>query len=290
MPNTFQIDLIGDLLHMLSYPFMVHAFEAGTLVAIIAGLIGYLVVLRRSSFAAHALAHSGFAGGAAAVLLGVSPVFGLLGFTSASGAGMALLGRRASERDMETGTVLAFVLGLGLLFVSLYRGGSANEVYSLLFGQILGISTDGVWITFGAFVAIAAIASVVYRPLLFSALDEDVAEAKGMPVAGLNLLFMLLVAIAVSMAIQVVGVLLVFSLTITPAAIAIRISNRPVVAISIAIAVALAATWTGLFVSWFQPYPVSFLITTIVFGAYLVVRSLRWIARGSTPRVDRPTD
>ena len=269
----FSPDLIGDVQQMLRYPFMVNAFEAGGLIAVVAGLVGYLVILRRSAFAAHALAHTGFSGGAAAVLFGVNPVFGLLLFTTASGGGIALLGRRAAQRDVETGTVLAFMLGLGLLFVNLYQGGSANEVYSLLFGEILGIGSGAVLLTFGAFVGLVALAALAYRPLLFSALDEDVAEAKGMPILLLGFVFMVLVAVAVSMAVQVVGVLLIFSLLVTPGAIAVRLSHRPAQAVAIAIAVALGSTWLGLFIAWYEPYPVSFFITTTSFGLYLIVRA-----------------
>lgn len=281
----FSFDIIGDVQQMLRYQFMVDAFETGALIAIVAGFIGYLVILRRATFASHALAHTGFAGGAAAVLAGINPVYGLLIFTSGSGMTMALLGRRAAARDLETGTVLAFMLGLGLLFVNLYRGGSADEVYSLLFGEILGISPSAVLLTFEAFVVIVLLSLTVYRPLLFSALDEDVAEAKGMPTLLLGLVFLVLVAITVSMAIQVVGVLLIFSLTVTPAAIAVRLSQRPLVAIGIAIAVALAGTWLGLFVAWYEPYPVSFFITTFVFALYLLVRGVEFLrARSARPR------
>jgi zinc/manganese transport system permease protein len=266
------LDPFAELHRILSYAFMVHAFEAGGLIAIVAGLVGYLVILRRSAFAAHALAHSGFAGGAGAVLLGVNPIFGLLAFTGASGAGMAVLGRRASQRDMEVGTVLAFMLGLGLLFINLYRGGVATATYSLLFGQVLGISADAVVLTAEVFVVLLIVLAVVYRPLLFSALDEDVAEAKGMPIVGLNLLFLLLVAVAVSMAVQVVGVLLIFSLLVTPAAVATRLSRTPLVAMAISVGVALGSTWAGLLVAWYEPYPVSFFITAFVFALYLIVR------------------
>ncbi|MCI4318948.1 MAG: metal ABC transporter permease [Thermoplasmata archaeon] len=275
--TTFSYDIIGDLQQMLGYQFMVHAFEAGTLVAIIAGLVGYLVVLRRSAFAAHALAHTGFAGAAGAVLLGVNPVYGLVLFTSVSGSGMAVLGQRASQRDVEIGTVLAFMLGLGLLFINLYRGGVATETYSILFGEILGIDSASVLLTFEVFLALLVASFVVYRPLLFSALDEDVSQAKGMPTLALGIIFMLLVAIAVSMAVQVVGVLLVFALMVTPAAIAVRLTTRPLYAVAISVGVALAATWLGLFIAWYVQYPVSFFITTLVFGCYLLVRVIGWL-------------
>ncbi|MCI4363122.1 MAG: metal ABC transporter permease [Thermoplasmata archaeon] len=282
--SAFSYDLIGDVQQMLRYQFMVHAFEAGTLIAIVAGIVGYLVVLRRSAFAAHALAHTGFAGAAGAVLLGVNPVFGLLLFTTVSGSAMATLGRRAAHRDVEIGTVLAFMLGLGLLFINLYRGGVATETYSILFGEILGISGDAVLLTLEAFVVLLLVLAVVYRPLLFSALDEDVAEAKGLSILLLGVIFMLLVAVAVSMAVQVVGVLLVFSLMVTPAAIAVRLSNRPGYAIAISIGVALGATWAGLFVAWYEPYPVSFFITSIVFALYLAVRASQALAEWAGKR------
>jgi zinc/manganese transport system permease protein len=267
----FSVNLLIDLEEMFQYQFMQHAFEAGTLVAIIAGIVGYFVVLRRSSFAAHALSHIGFAGAAGAVLVGVSPVFGLLLFTSVGGIGITALGPRASQRDVQIGTVLAFMLGLGVLFISLYTG-YATEAYSILFGEILGISSLDVIVTAVAGLIILVVLAVVFRPLLFASLDEDVAEAKGLPMHLLGMIFMLLVALATSIAVQVVGVLLIFSLMVTPAAIAQRLAKRPWRAVITSVVVALAATWLGLFVAFYEPYPVSFFITSIVFVLYLVVR------------------
>ena len=267
----FNANLLIDLQQMFQYQFMQHAFEAGTLVAIIAGIIGYFVVLRRSSFAAHALSHIGFAGAAGAVLVGVSPVFGLLLFTTVGGMGITALGPRASHRDVQIGTVLAFMLGLGVLFISLYTG-YATEAYSILFGEILGISSIDVLVTAVAGLAILCIVAVVFRPLLFASLDEDVAEAKGLPMHLLGMIFMLLVALATSIAVQVVGVLLIFSLMVTPAAIASRLAKRPWRAIITSVAISLTATWLGLFIAFYEPYPVSFFITTIVFVLYLAVR------------------
>jgi zinc/manganese transport system permease protein len=241
------------------------------LVAIVAGIVGYFVVLRRSSFAAHALSHIGFSGAAAAVLIGVSPVYGLLLFTGVGGLGIAALGRRAAQRDVQIGTVLAFMLGLGVLFISLYTG-YATEAYSILFGEILGISFSDVLLTAVAGVIILVLVAAVYRPLLFASLDEDVAEAKGMPVLLLGIIFMLLVAVATSFAVQVVGVLLIFSLMVTPAATAQQLAKRPRQVIIISVTIALIATWLGLFIAFYEPYPVSFFITSIVFVFYLFVR------------------
>jgi zinc/manganese transport system permease protein len=268
---TFSINPWIDLQQMLQYQFMQHAFEAGTIVAIVAGIVGYFVVLRRSSFAAHALSHIGFSGAAAAVLIGVSPVYGLLLFTSVGGLGIAALGRRAAQRDVQIGTVLAFMLGLGVLFISLYTG-YATEAYSILFGEILGISLSDVLLTLVAGVIILVLVAAVYRPLLFASLDEDVAEAKGMPVLFLGIIFMLLVAVATSFAVQVVGVLLIFSLMVTPAATAQQLAKKPRQVIIISVVIALIATWLGLFIAFYEPYPVSFFITTIVFALYLAIR------------------
>jgi len=266
-----HMNILGDFFQMFQYDFIQHAFEAGTLVAIVAGIVGYFVVLRHSSFAAHALSHIGFAGAAGAVLLGVNPVFGLLVFTSIGGTGIAILGERAANRDVEIGTVLSFMLGLGVLFISLYPG-YASETYSILFGEILGISSSDVIVTLIACIVILFAIAVVYRPLLFASLDEDVAEAKGMPVLFLGIIFMLLLAIATSVSVQVVGVLLIFSLMVTPAATAQRLAQRPLRAMGISVIIALAATWLGLIIAYYLPYPVSFFITTIVFVFYLFVR------------------
>ena len=274
-----------DLTQLFHYDFMVHAFEAGTLVAIVAGAIGYFVVLRGSAFAAHALSHIGFAGATGAVVLAINPIVGLLVFTVGAGMAIGALGNRLRGRDVTIGIVLAWALGLGVLFLSLYRG-YATEAYALLFGQILGISTGDVEVTLaaGAVTLIALVA--VYRPLLFSSVDEDLASAKGVPVTALSIGFMAILAVAVTEAVQVVGVLLIFALIVTPAAIAVRFSSRPPIAILIGIVLALAFTWLGLAIAYYSPHPVSFFITSLAFGTYVVVRIAepvrdRWMMRSA---------
>ena len=271
---TFSLNIASDLASMWQYDFMKHAFEAGTVVAVVAGVIGYFIILRRSSFAAHALSHIGFAGAAGAVLLGLSPLLGLLVFTCGAGFAMATLGRKISDRDVQIGTVLAFMLGLGVLFISLYSG-YATEAYSLLFGEILGISSADVLVTLIAGFLLLIVVALIYRPLLFVSLDEDVAEAKGIPTYWLGVVFMLLTAIATSIAVQVVGVLLIFALMVTPAAVAQQIASRPAEGIIFSVLIALLATWFGLFISFYLPYPVSFFITTVTFAIYVVIRSLK---------------
>src|SRR6266581_5109060 len=262
---------LDDLAAIFHYEFMVHAFQAGTIVAVVAGSIGYFVVLRGSSFAAHALSHIGFAGAAGAVVAGLSPVVGLLAFTLGSGVAIGALGSRLRGRDVTIGIVLAWTLGLGVLFISLYRG-YATEAYALLFGEILGISELDVLVTLVAGVITIVALVTVYRPLLFSSVDEELANAKGVPVTALSIAFMAILAVAVTEAVQVVGVLLIFALIVTPAAIAIRFTSRPPYAIGIGVGLALMFTWLGLSIAYFSPQPVSFFITSLAFAAYLGVR------------------
>jgi zinc/manganese transport system permease protein len=269
--TNFSWNIVSDLAAMWQYDFMQHAFEAGTVVAIVAGIIGYFVVLRRSSFAAHALSHSGFTGAAGAVLFGISPIFGLFAFTTAGAILIGILGRKAASRDVQIGVVLAFLLGVGVLFISLYQG-YATEAYSLLFGEILGISSADVWTTLIAGVLVLIAFAAMYRPLLFTSLDEEIAEGKGVPVFAIGMAFMVLIAAAVSISVQVVGVLLIFALMVTPAASAARLARTPASGMLISVGIALAATWISLFISFYLPYPVSFFITAITFALYGIVR------------------
>src|SRR5712671_5362893 len=160
------------MLELFRYDFMVHAFEAGTIVAIVAGAIGYFVVVRSSAFAAHALSHIGFAGATGAVVLALNPIFGLLAFTLGSGIAIGALGNRLRGRDVTIGIVLAWTLGLGVLFISLYTS-YATEAYALLFAEILGISSTDVVVTLIAGAITISALVIVYRPLLFSSVDED---------------------------------------------------------------------------------------------------------------------
>ena len=267
----FSWNLIADILAQFHYAFMQHAYAAGAIVAIVAGVVGYFVVLRSLSFAGHALSHIGFAGATGAVALGVNPIWGLLVFTVGGAMGMGALGKRIYGRDVVIGIVLAWTLGLGVLFLSLYSG-YATEAYALLFGEILGISQADLIVTLIAGVVTLAAMAIMFRPLLFASVDSDVAEARGVPVRLLSILFMVVLAISVSEAVQVVGVLLIFALLVTPPAIAERVTARPARAIALSVLLALLFTWVGLFISFYLPFPVSFFITTLAFISYLGVR------------------
>jgi len=279
-------NLLADIAAIFQYQFMVNAYLAGTVVAIVAGAIGYFVVLRGSAFAAHALSHIGFAGATGAVVLGINPIFGLLAFTIGSGTAIGALGNRLRSRDVTIGIVLAWTLGLGVLFISLYTG-YAQEAYALLFGEILGISVNEVMVT--SVVAALALAALIamYRPLLYSSVDQDLARAKGVPTLALSVAFMAVLALAVTDAVQVVGVLLIFALIVTPAAIAVRFTSRPSLAIATGVALALVFTWLGLAISYYSPHPVSFFITTLAFVTYLAVRLVQ--AAPSRRRTLSPT-
>jgi zinc/manganese transport system permease protein len=274
---SLDLNLFSLIQQIWSYEFMQHAIETSWIISVVAGVTGYFVVLRRSAFIAHAYSEIGFAGASGAILLGIDPLIGLVLGSIIGGTTIAALGRRITNRDTQIGIVLAFALGLGLLFISLYKAFSTAAI-SILFGEILGISSGEVLLTFVAGIGILATMGFLYRPLLFASLDEDVAEAKGTPMLFLGTAFMVVVAVAVSFAVQVTGVLLIFSLMVTPAATAQYLSMRPDRAILISVGISLLATQLGLFVGYFTPYPVSFFITGIVFVLYLLVRSLHPIA------------
>lgn len=271
--------LLTDLPSIFNYDFMRNAFEAGTIVSIVAGVVGYFVVLRGLSFAGHALAHIGFAGATGAVVLGVSPLYGLIVFSTVASIGMGSLGRRLYGRDVAIGIVLAWTLGLGVLFLSLYTG-YATEAYAILFGEILGISKSDVLVTLLAGIPTLLALAAIYRPLLFASIDEEVAEGRGVPIRFLSVVFMVLLALAVSEATQVVGVLLIFSLLVTPPAIAQRLTARPAHAILLSVLFALLFTWSGLVIAFYLPYPVSFFVTSFAFGTYILVRLGDYLKHG----------
>ncbi|HEX4205227.1 MAG TPA: metal ABC transporter permease [Ktedonobacteraceae bacterium] len=257
-------------------PFIQNALLTGTCVAIVSAFVGYFLIARRLTFAGHALSHIGFAGAAGAVLLGLSPLFGLLVFTMGSGIGISLLSKESRERDLAIGIMLTFALGLGMLFLSLYAG-FAERVYAILFGDILGISQADVLVTAAFSLLTIVVVLALFRPLLFSSFDAEVAEARGVPVRALGIGFLLLLAIAVSMSVQVIGVLLVFTLLVGPAATAMRLVKRPLWVILLAMVLGVIYVWGGIFLAINvagATWPPSFFISTLSFCVYLPVRLL----------------
>jgi len=274
--------LFAELLRMLSYPFMQNALLAGTIVALVAGIAGYFMVLRGESFAGHSLANIGFAGAAGAALLGVPVVVGLISFGILGALGMGALAERASRArsrsDVAVGAVLVLALGLGVLFERL-SSAKSSSVYAILFGAPLGVaSADVREIALTAGVTLLALA-VIARPLLFASVDPSVAESRGAPVRLLAYAFLMLLALAVAQATQVVGVLLIFALLVAPAATAQRLTARPGRGVALSVGIALAITWASLIAAYFSAYPVGFFITSLALGAYLSARLMQPVAR-----------
>ena len=271
--SHFTWNLVDDWQQFTHYGFMRHALLAGGIAAVLCGVVGYFVVLRGLSFATDTLTHVGFAGASGAVVIGLSPVVGLLGLTALMAVALGALEQRLRGRDVVIGMILVLTLGLGLLFLRLYSGYS-NETYALLFGAILALSTrDVVVVAVGAVVAVTAL-TAIFRPLLFASLDDELAEARGVPVRAVSTAFLLVLAVAVAAATQVIGALLAVALLIAPAATAQRLTGRPGVSLLLAVAIALAVTWGGLALAFWQPHPASFFITSLSTLTYLAVRLL----------------
>ena len=249
--TAFSFD--PDWMGTLTAPFMTNAFLAGLCIALAAGVMGYFTIARHSTFAAHALAHIGLPGATGAVLLGLPVSAGLGVFALGGALVIGALGKKASQREIATGTVLAFATGMGLFFARLSSSAS-QQMQSILFGSILTI-TDGQIVGFAVFdVLLLAVLAVIYRPLLFSSLDEQVAQAKGVPVNLMNICFMAIMAGVITIAVPAV---------VTPAATANIISRSPFAAMVVSTVICLISIWGGLLVSAMFPAPPSFIIVTI---------------------------
>lgn len=285
-------NLIDDIRQLLSFHFMLNALRAGTIVAVVAGAIGNLMVLRRQSFAGHTLALIGFPGAAGATWLGLNAAFGYFGFCVAGALIIASLpdGGRPntglggfSEESAGIGTVQAFALACGFLFVSLYNG-FLNGLNNLLFGTIIGITDQQVLLLLiagaGCLLALAALG----RPLLFCTIDVDVARARGVPIRLVNTAFLVLLGVAAGGTSQVTGSLLVFALLVAPAAAATRLTARPAAGLALSITLALLITWMGEAFAFFSPYPIGFWVTTLGFVAFLLATAYRGIADRVGPR------
>ena len=243
--------MIDQLFHLLRYSFVQNALLAGLLVAIVAGLVSRFVVARNMSFAVHALAEVGFTGSTGFILIGLS--------------------LRVRERDAVVGVVMSFGLGLGVLFLTLYSR-YATEAINLLFGAITSVTAGDVMLLTGMSIVTIGGLAVMYRPLTFATVDPIVAEARGVPVRLISVLFLLLLAAAVAEAVQVVGVLLILTLLITPGATAERLTARPGLATVASIGVALLATMGGILLALVTTVPVSFYVTGIAFLCYMAAR------------------
>ncbi|KNH09820.1 Zinc ABC transporter, inner membrane permease protein ZnuB [Candidatus Burkholderia brachyanthoides] len=259
---------------MFEYDFMVNAFAASGIVAVLSAIVGYFLVMRGQTFAGHALSHVGFTGATGAVLLGLPPLWGMVGFTLAAGIGMGALGEKLSGRDVAIGVILSLSLGFGLLFLHFFTA-YATQATALLFGNVLGVNHDTLVVLLGlAVVSLGALAFIM-RSLMFASLQPELAEAKGVSLRLMSVLFLAITALAVAACTQIVGVLLVFALMVGPAAAAQNVTTRLSSGLILAALFALGQAWLGLTLAYYTDWPTSFWITTLaalVYGASLLGR------------------
>jgi zinc/manganese transport system permease protein len=274
---TLTWNVVHDVGELLEYHFMINALLAGSVVAVMAGVVGWVMVLRGEAFAGHTLSMMAFPGAAAAALVGVPGAWGYFLFCGAGAGAIARISGSErsswSEQSAGIGAVQALALALGFLFVSLY-GGVLGDLESLLFGDLLGVSDGQVLVlAVVAVVALAALAALA-RPLLFASVDAGVAAARGVPVRLLSLAFLLLLGLAVGATSQITGVLLVFALLVAPAASAQALTPRPLASLILTVALGLLIVWLGLGIAYFSIYPAGFFIATVAFVVYVLARPI----------------
>ena len=283
-------NIAADIRQLFLFSFMVNAFRAGTIVAVTAGALGWFMVLRRQAFAGHTLAIVSFPGAAGAILIGISAVVGYFAAAIAAALVIAAVprspgGRARISESAIVGTVQAFALACGALFVSLY-GGFLSGLTGLLFGSFLGVSPGQVDALLAVAAAALAVLGVIARPLFFASVDQDVAEARGVPVRFLSGLFLVLLGCAAAEVSQITGALLVFALLVMPAATAQRVTARPMASFWLTIAVGLVVVWLALAAAYYSVYPVGFFVTTFGFAAFVIAAAGRTaVSRSGRVRV-----
>ena len=268
-----RMTVITTITAMLDYDFMQNAFAAAGIAAVVSGLVGYFLVLRGQTFAGHALGHIGFAGATGAVLIGIAPIWGLVGLTVAAGVAMGMLGERISGRDVAIGVVLALALGFGLLFLHYYTA-FATQATALLFGNVLAVDHSTIATLLGLALLTLAALTVIMRPLMFVSLQPELAEAKGVPLNFISIAFLAIVALAVSESAQIVGILLVFALMVGPPATAQRLVTGLWSGVALSAVLALAEAWLGLVIAYHTDWPVSFCIATLSALGYFLASGI----------------
>ena len=269
--------------------FMATTWTVATIVAVVAGVVGFFVLLRGSAFVADALPTGAFAGAAGASLIGVSTLLGLTVFALIGAVSIGLLGRRA-RHDVATALTLVMLLGLGALFLS-FSTEYAPEIYSLLFGEVLGISVNEVApvAALGAVCIVAVL--VLFRPLMLASVMPELGEARGVRSHRIEICFLLVIALATSMALPVVGALLIFSLMIGPPAAARSVTDSPYLAIGLSVIIALATVWAAIAASYTTNWPVGFFVGAISafcyaagrgWAAWRRTRAVKWAVRRDT--------
>lgn len=248
---------------------------AAAVLGIVGGIVGVFVMQRDMAFAVHGISELSFAGAAGALLLGVNVVGGSIVGSLIAAAIIGLLGQRARDRNSIIGVLMPFGLGLGILFLALYPGRSGNK-FGLLTGQIVSVNFEQLGLLIGISVAVLAVLLVVWRPLTFDSLDQDVAIARGVPTRALGFVFMLVLGLTVAVSVQIIGALLVLALLVTPAAAALRVSSSPVLVPLLSMVFGFVAAVGGTLLAITGSLPISPYITTISFLVYLVARVIEW--------------
>jgi zinc/manganese transport system permease protein len=257
----------------LSLPFAQHALIAATLVSLISGMVGPLVITRGMSFAVHGAAELALTGAAAGLLIADNAVAGALLGSLVVATAFGLLAVRERERDSAIGVVLALGLGLGFFLLHYYHG-FATEALNILVGQITAVSTGQIQLLSVVAVGVLVAMAALYRPLTFASVDPEVAQARGVRTRLVGVLFLFLLCITVTEAAQIVGTILVLSLAITPAAAAQRLSARAGVVVTLSVLFALIAADGGLIVNivYIPDVRASSFITFIAFAIYAAAR------------------
>ncbi|MFF4144817.1 metal ABC transporter permease [Streptomyces sp. NPDC001698] len=282
--QIFSFDNYGELLTLVR-----NSLIAGAALGLVGGLAGVFVIMRDLPFAVHGISELSFAGASGALLLGTNIVAGsIIGSLLAAGA-IGVLGARARDRNSVIGIIMPFGLGLGVLFLALYKGRAANK-FGLLTGQIVAVDTPQTNWLLGTSTVVLIVLAAIWRPLAFASADPDVAEARGVPVRGLSIAFMLVLGLAIALSVQAVGALLVLALVTTPAAAAARITASPVLLPVLSVVFAVASIEGGILLALGSSIPISPYVTTISFTLYVVCRlansyrARRWGARRPTPQ------
>lgn len=264
--QIFGFSDYGELLWLVK-----NSIIAGALLGVVGGLIGTFVMTRDLAFAVHGVSELSFAGASAALLFGVNVVAGSIAGSLIAAILIGVLGVKARERNSIIAVLMPFGLGLGILFLSLYGGRSVNK-FGLLTGQIVSVdSPQLLWLVVVSIVVIAVLL-VIWRPLTFASVDEQVAEARGVPVKMLSLVFMILLGLATAVSLQIVGALLVLALLVTPAAAAMRVTSSPLLTPLLSVIFAVVSVVGGILLALGGGLPISPYVTTISFLIYLVCR------------------
>ena len=279
----FNFENYGELLGLVQ-----NSIWAGAVLGLLGGLVGTFVMKRDLAFAVHGISELSFAGAAFALLVGADVVLGSLAGSVVAALLLGLMGVRARDKNSTIGVLMPFGLGLGILCLSLYEGRTANK-FGLLTGQIVSVGTVQLQVLAGAAVVVMLALIAIWRPLTFASVDPDVAAARGVPVRGLALGFMLLLGVSVALSIQIVGALLVLALLITPAAAALRVTSSPRLVVALSVVFAVTATVGGILLALGGRLPISPYVTTLSFLIYVVCRLIGGIRarRGINGRVLR---